>query len=378
MRAHLANPSYGLTWRAALQLGSEGSMSPRRNKIINGDMRIDQANAGAAVTVNTTGVASATVDKWRALGTSAAGVFTVQRQTAGAPVGSTHFVRLTVTTADAAPAAASVYDFYQFIEGIYIPDLKFGQAVSGYVTLSFKVRSSLTGTFSGSLRNGPNNRGLVFSFPIVAANTWEQKTLVLPIDLAGTWPTDNSAGLILTFDLGSGTNLKTAETGAWVAAGFVGVSGSTGILATNGATLDFAEVMIEAGTLKSEFERVPINQELQLCQREFFKTFIQSTAPAQNVGLNTGCLVGVSGKAGVALNFLWQAFPVVMRTTPIITGFNPAAANSNPRDVSAAADCSFVSMNQISEREFCANINGNAATVAGNQIVWHVIADARF
>jgi hypothetical protein len=164
-----------------------------RNRIINGDMRIDQRSAGAAVTMNT-GAFVYSLDRWRSFSQTSDGAFTVQ-QDSSAPAGFVNSAKITVTTADASIGANQGYNFQQSIEGTNVSDLVWGTANAKTVTLSFWVRSSLTGTFGGAVRNNDNSRAYPFSYTISSADTWEQKSITIAGDTSGTWLKTNGIGV---------------------------------------------------------------------------------------------------------------------------------------------------------------------------------------
>ena len=234
-----------------------------RNRIINGDMRIDQRNAGAAVTINST-TATYTVDRFVARGESADGVFTVDQVT-DAPAGFTNSAKITVTTADASVGASQLYIFGQVLEGFNVADLGFGTANAKTVTLSFWVRSSLTGTFGGSLKND-STYSYPFTYTISAADTWEYKTVTITGQTAGTWSTDNSAGMRLFWSLGVGSTYTTTGN-AWASGNYFKATGATDVIGTNGATLYITGVQLEVGSVATPFEYRQYGQELALCQR---------------------------------------------------------------------------------------------------------------
>ena len=284
----------------------------QRNRIINGAMMIDQRNAGASVTVNSTGNFFA-VDRFFGTGQAADGVFTVQQSTT-APTGFTNSLIATVTTADASLGATQQYVVGQSVEGFNVADLGWGTADAKLITLSFWVRSSLTGTFGGSIVNSGFNRSYPFTFAITAANTFEYKTVTIAGDTSGTWVTNNGVGLRLLFSLGAGSTYS-GTAGAWDGSYKAGATGQTQVIGTNGATFYITGVQLEAGSVATPFERRPYGTELALCQRYFCKTYDVGTAVGTNT--STGWLSSQNGTSG-ASQLTWS-FPVEMRTSPTMT-----------------------------------------------------------
>lgn len=241
------------------------SSSFLRNRIINGDMRIDQRNAGASVTATDAGYQ---LDRWQTF-SGAASKFTVQ-QNAGSvtpPAGFTNYLGVTSSSAYTA-AAGEAFSVNQNIEGFNVSDFAFGSANARSITLSFWVRSSLTGTFSAAIRNSAANRSYPFTYSVPSANTWTQISVTIPGDTSGTWLTTNGIGLALTFDLGSGANFR-GTAGAWNSNFNTGATGSVSVVGTNGATFYLTGVQLEVGSAATPFERRQFGQELALCQRYF-------------------------------------------------------------------------------------------------------------
>jgi hypothetical protein len=256
-------------------------------------MVIDQRNAGAAVTVN--GSAIYTVDRWQAHDASG-GAYTAQ-QSSVAPVGFVKSLLFTITTADTSLGASEYAFFTQPIEGFNTANLMWGTANAKTVTLSFWVRSSLTGTFGGALRNAAGNRSYPFTYSIPTADTWTQISVTIAGDTTGTWETTNAAGILLGFGLGVGSTFS-GTAGAWTAGNFLSAIGATSVIGTNGATFYITGVQLEVGTQATSFEYRQYQQELALCQRYYWKA---SQLAAASANVSTG------------------RFPVTMRTTPSIT-----------------------------------------------------------
>jgi hypothetical protein len=297
-----------------------GNATRFKNRIINGDMRIDQRNAGASFTP-TTSVNYGTCDRW-SIDVAQNSKLTAQ-QNAGAVTPPAGFINyLGITSSSAYSVAAS--DFFmvrQGIEGLNIADLGFGTANAKTITLSFWVRSSLTGTFGGALRNSAGNRSYPFTYTISAANTWEQKSVTIAGDTSGTWLTTNGIGINLNFSVGAGATFS-GTAGAWAAANLVSATGATSVIGTNGATFYVTGVQLEVGSSATGFEYVDYTTQLSMCQRYYFKLGGQA--------YNTYA-IGAGEGVNVTFNI---AYPVQMRSAPTLglSGTNriiPAGSLSN-------------------------------------------------
>jgi hypothetical protein len=238
-----------------------------RNRIINGDMQIDQRNAGASVTPS-----SGTrylVDRWRSnLSQSSKLSF---QQNGGAVTPPTNFINyIGITSLSSYSTAASDYfQFEQFIEGLNISDLNFGTANAKTFTISFYARSSLTGNFGLFLTNSAVNRVYPTSYTINSANTWELKTITIAGDTSGTWLTTNETGIRISFNMAYGSTY-TGTGNAWNAGTIFQPSGCQNLVGTNGATLYITGVQLEAGTSATDFEFLPIDVDLARCQRYYY------------------------------------------------------------------------------------------------------------
>ena len=235
-----------------------------KNRIINGDMRIDQRNAGASVTITTAN--QYTVDRWQAI-VSQSSKFTAQQNAASItpPVGFTNYIGITSSSAYSV-ISSDYFLFRQAIEGYNVADLAWGTASAATVTLSFWVRSSLTGAFGGAFTNAAGNRSYPFTYTISAANTWELKTVTIAGDTSGTWLTTNGGGIYVVFGLGVGST-GSGTAGAWAGAAYYSATGATSVVGTSGATFYITGVQLEKGSTATSFDYRPYTTELQLCQR---------------------------------------------------------------------------------------------------------------
>ena len=273
-----------------------------KNRIINSAMVIDQRNAGASTTP--TG-STYTLDRFRVLATQSS-KFSVQ-QNAGAvtpPTGFTNYLGITSLSAYSVTTGDN-FSIQQKIEGYNVADFSYGTASASTTTLSFWVRSSLTGTFGGVFGNEAANRCYVFSYTINAANTWEQKTITVIGDTAGTWVTNNGNGLDIRFNFGSGSD-KLAAAGSWGSTFYNSVTGQTSVVGTLNATFYITGVQLEKGSTATSFDYRPYGTELVLCQRYYCKE--------QANAIGNLLATGFCDATTTTTNYF--LFPVTMRTNP--------------------------------------------------------------
>jgi hypothetical protein len=238
-----------------------------RNRIINGDMQIDQRNAGASVTIGNAGNLVYTLDRWAAY-CDQNSKFSVQQTPSGTgPTGFASYLGVTSLSAYSV-GASEAFGLQQSIEGFNTSDLAWGTASASAVTLSFRVYTSLTGAFGGALRNATNNRSYLFSYTVSSANTWTSISITIPGDTTGTWLTTNGAGIRLWFSLGVGSTFS-GTAGVWSGSNFVQPTGSVSVVGTSGATFYITGVQLEAGSVATPFERRDYGRELIMCQRYF-------------------------------------------------------------------------------------------------------------
>jgi hypothetical protein len=325
-----------------------GNASIMKNRCINGDMRIDQRNAGASVGTGSTSYFSIySLDRW-SLSCSATNKFTAQ-QSSTAPTG---FVNSLLATSSSAYSigAGDYFTIGQRIEGYNVADLNWGTANAKTITLSFQVYSSLTGTFGGALSNGANNRSYPFTYTVSSANTWTTVSVTISGDTSGTWITTNGNGLQLTFGLGVGSTYS-GTAGAWAGALLMSATGATSVVGTSGATFYITGIQLERGSSATGFEYRQYGQELALCQRYYYKSPQASNGEIFIINNANGGLTGTT------------CFPVSLRATPTVTyGFStPYSGNTFSRLIDAVTVTFTLTQNNVTLARVC-NLYDNASS----------------
>ena len=284
--------------------GSPGTTTGFKNRIINGNMAIDQRNGGAAVT-NTAGTVY-TLDRWAMYG-SQASKFTVQQTATNGTIPYFQYSLKCLSSSAYSVGASDYFGFQQVVEGLNMADLAWGTSSARSVTLSFWVYSSLTGTFGGALQNSGASYNYPFSYSIPVANTWTQ--IIIPIvgPTSGTWTVSNGAFLYVAFSLGAGSTY-TQTGGAWTSSVAFQATGSQSVVGTSGAYLLTTGIQLEVGTTATNFDFRSYGTELDLCQRYF-----------------TAFLIGQVSNSWAANSnqYLSISLPTQMRATPssaIISG----------------------------------------------------------
>ena len=321
-----------------------------KNRIINGAMVIDQRNAGASVSTSS-GTFTYAVDRSKIYYTQTS-KYTVQ-QNAGSVTPPSGFINYLGATSSSAFSVGSTDRFMLGypIEGLNVADLGWGAAGASTITISFWVRSSLTGTFGGAIGNEAGDRSYAFTYTISSANTWEYETITIAGDTSGTWPKNTSGGLYLYFSIGAGSSVSTTA-GSWQSGFYVSATGATSVVGTNGATFYITGVQLEKGSTATSFDYRPYSAELQLCQRYFLKN--------SNDGSTGTFLVGVVNTSTSA-DRCGMAFPVTMRSPPSAT----VGGSSNPRIYDAGATPAITSIGSNASSSFgaCLGLTASAGAL---------------
>ena len=293
----------------------------RRNLFINGDMRIDQRSNGSATTPSGTSYTS--VDRWKAV-INPGSKFSMQKKTSSSLLkvaGFHNYVRL--TSLAATTLGSSQYQLlWHTIESKNIFDRTgFGYASAKDLSLSFWVRSSVAGPFSGALENWIQNRAFVWEVDINNANTWEYKTVSIPRCTDGDWQTNTVNGAYFMFSLG--TTITGIANSGWVNGQKLGSATEVKRIGINGCTVDITGCQLEIGNVATEFDQRSFAEEFELCQRYFQSNFPQGVNPQNGYYSSTANLAaGFNGVVSFSSNNArspWVMFHPKMRSTPTVT-----------------------------------------------------------
>jgi hypothetical protein len=286
-------------------------------------MVIDQRNAGGSV--STSGGGAYVPDRWNIVENSD-GTGTAQQVT-DAPAGFNYSFKVTTGTPDTDLGTTQYLRLLHNIEGYNVAHLNWGTSAAQDVTLSFWVKSSLTGTFGCSISNSARNRSYPFTYTISSADIWEQKTITIPADTTGTWLADNGIGLRVYFGLGYGTTYA-GTAGSWASTRYESATGGVSVIGTAGATWQITGVQLEVGSVATPFEHRSYGEELALCQRYYQSSYNTGVSPGSSVddfaGNNGGQGVyhafGTNVSGGVASSI--GSFVTQMRTRPTVTVYD--------------------------------------------------------
>jgi hypothetical protein len=338
----------------AITLAADGSafintgVLGSRNRIINGDMRIDQRYGGTLLTG--AGNPNYLCDRFGVYHNIGTLNYQQNLNSVTPPNGFSNYLGL-VNTSASTSAATNYYNLFQAIEGFNIADLGWGTASASSVTLSFWVRSSIAGTYSATLNTAGNSYGYPATYSISQANTWTYVTITYPGLTTGTINTTNGNGISVIWDLGQGSNYRFTP-GSWQSGTVQGATGSTNWNQTNGATFYITGVQLEAGTVATAFERRSYGQELALCHRYFQK---------RNFTAN-GWIVSASKSVGNI------QFAVPFRANPGSATFHSGSIGYGPGGQQSISSMDAPGLLDLDYFEAGFNISGGMTTNAGSSI----------
>jgi hypothetical protein len=302
---------------------------PFRNKIINGDMRIDQRRSGSSVTL-TTADNNYTLDRFRFFITQSS-KFSIQ-QVLDAPAGFSHSAKCTVVSAYTPSVTNDQFFYGTSFEGNMMTDLAWGTAAAKSATFSFWVKSSIAGKYAVSFVNDPNTRTYVATYNINSANTWEYKTITIAGDTSGTWTNyGNARNMFISFMLGTNSSMESTTPNTWTSNNHRATADSIDLVTTNGASWQITGVQFETGSGATSFEGRPYQTELSLCQRYY--------------EINGNMYVRNTGASAAEMRITWvfktekRSDPTIIVGTGASTGVNKNCATVFQSNIGAGQVC---------------------------------------
>jgi len=296
---------------------SSGALS-NRNLIINGAMQVNQRGTQ---TVNTSTTAAYGLDRFRinAGGGPDNFVGTIA-QDSDVPSGSgfSNSLKITTTTAESAIAAGEYFYLHQTIEAQNVQQLAYGTSSAKKVTLSFWVKSTITGTFAAGLYK-PDSTSQIHNktYTINDASTWEYKTITYEANTlsGGAIANDNGAGIEVAWHLAVGSNYKGTDTSSgwatYASATWGNGQGTDAVITTTNATFQITGVQLEVGDTATDFEHRTFGDELQRCSR-----YYQKTKAASDTNKLFGLVYIGADAGGVSYGTLAVPLVTTMRTVP--------------------------------------------------------------
>jgi hypothetical protein len=345
-----------------------------KSLVIGGNFDTNPWQRGTSFAAVTNGTYTADRYFWSLLG-GGTGVVTISKvasapTAAQAGIFSSNCINVAVTTADAAIAAGEQYSLTYRMEGY-----DWAQLAQRAITLSFWVNSSKTGIYCIALTNSGLDRSYVAEYTVLAANTWEFKTVtILASPSAGTWNYTTGVGISLNFTIAAGATFQTTAN-AWNVGNFVATANQVNGMDTIGNTFKFQLIKIDPGSVSLPFFTRNDGEELALCKRYFNKTFSTSTAPAAAV-VPEGSAIYFCSVAGVSTNGAMFEFPVTMRASPTLTAFSPSIAGTTWYNITRALASGASAFLNTNERRACMSNLQVAGDVVGNTMALHVMASA--
>ena len=317
-----------------------GGGGVNRNLIINGNFVV--AQRGTSFSNVTT--SQFCLDRF-SVDVGGGGAFNVT-QDSSAPEGFEKSLKLEVNTADSSIAVGDAYRITQAIEGQDITQVDLGASTAKAMALSFYVKSSVTGTYGIGLANSAETENFVAEYTINSANTWEKKTINIPVRTSGTWLTTNGIGIGVRFDLGSGTNYN-GTAGQWqtTSSKVYRTSSCVNLIATGSATWQITGVQLEVGQNPTSFEHEPFERTFLKCQRYFQKSYPHGNFLGDNTG--NGAVGYYATSDADRQNITW-ALPMRAAPDMSIQRKNGGGANQAQRGNNAGTYANLSSITAVS------------------------------
>ena len=295
---------------------TNGQIGGRRNIVINGAMMVAERSTSTQFS-NSNGFVC---DRFECSNQTDGAITFSQSTDVPSGQGFINSTKINVDTADSSLAATQHALFQQKVEGLNSSQLMWGTSNAENISVSFWIKSSLTGTFTYyALDESADSQSYVQTFTIDSANTWEKKTFIIEGPTTGgttDFPITNATSFFTGISLGVGSTHQTSTTGSWHSTANFAASTSSAVklIGTASANMYVTGWQIELGNQATPFEHRSFGEELRLCQRYYFE-------PASNLS------IGTRGRNGYGQGSV--LFPVTMRAAPTLTGTLSSLGASN-------------------------------------------------
>ena len=281
-----------------------------RNLVINGAMQVSQRGT-SDTGVHASGYYSC--DRFSVYYNAEDELRNTITQASDGPDGFANSFKIETTTAESAVASDErLYVMYK-AEAQDLQSLGFGTSAAEKTTLSFYVKSSVTGTYAVSLYQSDGNDLIGSTYTINSANTWERKTITFAGNTAAAVADDNGIGIIVYFGIMLGSDWTSGSNTSWAefaSANFFAGHAQNGVATTANATWQITGVQWELGEQATPFEHRSFADELARCQRYYWQVAGQNQIVGQGFYYSTSefdCIVDL---------------PQTMRASPTFTPSN--------------------------------------------------------
>ena len=327
-----------ITRNFANSLSNQQGVNPTfKNLIINGDMSISQQGAKTGASADVVGGAAG-VDRFNLRLNATSGYVASLSQTTDVPAGQGfgNSLEWKTTTVNSSLGTSGIVRYGQRIEKQMLKTLNYGTASAEQTTLSFWIKSSLTGTFIGELWDREHSKYNSQSFTVSSADTWEKKSMTFAGNTSDAFDLTSTAnGMEVSIWAAAGSDFSSSGSttgGAWDADATKRAGGvSNSFITTLNATIEITGYQFELGNVATDFEQIPIDVQLHRCKR-YFQRISRPTHGGNTV--LTGVNSAVNNLAMVNLPVEMRAAPSVSQTGTNITLYSPAgssnASTSNP------------------------------------------------
>tara|TARA_R100000655_G_scaffold23178_1_gene46738 strand:- start:135 stop:1724 length:1590 start_codon:yes stop_codon:yes gene_type:complete len=303
---------------------------PGRNLIINGSMICSQRGTSFSFAHDGTTTAF-TTDRYKFFTTSLDEFDCTVSQDSTVPDGKgfSKSLKLLTGTAEGGVGSGERVEIWQKLEGQDLQHLAYGSSAAKKVTVSFWVRSSITGTFGFSIYRNESSGDRIVNKPytISSANTWEKKTCTIDGDTVRAITNDTGSRARLVWFLLAGTDFtsggaQSSYTG-YASGSYAGGHAQSGVATTAGATWYITGIQFEIGSIATEFDHKSYGEELVRCQRYYYR--------------NSGNKIVLFNDYNSATDNFWAEMylPTTMRSAPTttITSIGAGAVSSTTMSI---------------------------------------------